>query len=201
MTLKLYTAENGVPGELIDDYDGTEYDLIKICYEHWEGYQDYQRARADWSAAAKRGEKNPSPFWEGGPMPFAIQRQDGTWVKFERELSSAERAAEAAEDRLPKWDEDDEDEDGNYGQPVTLSPKVKCCRCASHRVAHIYGHCSGNSDFALGDKKRGDTYLPDKIGVGGGDDIDFDYCLDCGQVQGTWPLAPTKFELGTENEY
>lgn len=204
MTLKLFLAENGAPGEFIDDYDGAEYDLIKLCYENWQEYQDYQTARGDWSAAVKRGEKPALPQWEGGLLPFAIQRQDGTWVKFERELSSAERDQrdnEQGPEVKSLWnddDEDEDDEDGNYRQIVTLHPKVMCQRCASNRVANIYGHCSGNSDFELGDKKRDSTYLPQKIGVGGGDDIGFDYCLDCGQIQGMWPLPKTSFELGTE---
>jgi hypothetical protein len=203
MTLKLFLAENGEPGELIDNYEGSEFDLIRFCYENWQEYQDYQLARADWSAARKRGEKNPSPFWEGGLMPFAIQRPDGTWVRFERELSSAERDERDQEGR-PKWNENDEEDedDGNYNQIVTLNKDVKCQRllCRSHRVADVYGKCSGNSSYTLGDKDR-DGYLPSDMGVCYTDEITFSYCLDCGQIQGTWPLPRTKFELGTENEY
>jgi hypothetical protein len=31
-------------------------------------------------------------------------------------------------------------------------------------------------------------YVPDFIGLGGGDYIELDYCLDCGQIQGDFPL-------------
>ena len=32
------------------------------------------------------------------------------------------------------------------------------------------------------------------LGIGGGDYIEFSYCGDCGQIQGDFPLAPTKME-------
>ena len=41
---------------------------------------------------------------------------------------------------------------------------------------------------------EGEGYLPDDIGIGGGDYIDFDYCLDCGQIQGEFPLPPAQTE-------
>lgn len=31
-------------------------------------------------------------------------------------------------------------------------------------------------------------YVPGDLGIGGGDDMEFDLCLDCGQLQGTWPM-------------
>ena len=32
-------------------------------------------------------------------------------------------------------------------------------------------------------------YVPGEIGIGGGDYIRMDICLDCGQVQGEFPVA------------
>jgi hypothetical protein len=37
-------------------------------------------------------------------------------------------------------------------------------------------------------------YVPRDLGVGGGDDVQFAYCLDCGQIQGRFPLPPTRME-------
>jgi len=38
-------------------------------------------------------------------------------------------------------------------------------------------------------------YVPRDLGIGGGDDVNFDYCLDCGQIQGRFPLPTTAMEL------
>lgn len=37
-------------------------------------------------------------------------------------------------------------------------------------------------------------YVPDDMGVGGGDYVDIDLCLNCGRVQGTFPLPPCGLE-------
>jgi len=35
-------------------------------------------------------------------------------------------------------------------------------------------------------------YVPREIGIGGGDFVEFDYCLDCGQIQGdSFPVTNT----------
>jgi hypothetical protein len=33
-----------------------------------------------------------------------------------------------------------------------------------------------------------DGYVPSKMGIGGGDYMEFSYCLDCGQIQGKFPV-------------
>jgi hypothetical protein len=35
-----------------------------------------------------------------------------------------------------------------------------------------------------------DGYMPDDVDLGGGDYVRFTVCLNCGQVQGEWPLPP-----------
>ncbi len=32
-------------------------------------------------------------------------------------------------------------------------------------------------------------YVPYDLNIGGGDYIEFKYCLDCGQIQGTFPIS------------
>ena len=46
--------------------------------------------------------------------------------------------------------------------------------------------------------ERHSGYVPRDLGIGGGDDIGFDYCLDCGQVQGAFPLPPSRMEVGRD---
>lgn len=69
----------------------------------------------------------------------------------------------------------------------------QCKRCASPRVASILAHCSDmcSVDFA-GRHEYG--YVPRDLGIGGGDDVQFAYCLDCGQIQATFPLPRSEME-------
>jgi hypothetical protein len=36
--------------------------------------------------------------------------------------------------------------------------------------------------------------VPRDLGIGGGDDVHFLYCLDCGQLHGTFTVPPTALE-------
>ena len=49
----------------------------------------------------------------------------------------------------------------------------------------------------LGGRRR-HGYVPRDLGVGGGDDVHFTYCLDCGQIQGRFPVPPTRTEAGED---
>lgn len=50
---------------------------------------------------------------------------------------------------------------------------------------------------SVGNKEQND-YAPEDMNIGGGDYVDFSYCLDCGTIVGDFPLPPT--ELETEEE-
>ncbi len=68
-----------------------------------------------------------------------------------------------------------------------------CQRCASSRLARILAHCSDMCSVDLAGRHLHD-YVPRDLGIGGGDDVQFAYCLDCGQIQGKFPLPPTQME-------
>jgi hypothetical protein len=76
---------------------------------------------------------------------------------------------------------------------VVLNKKVSCQRCSSHRVADLGAKCSDLCDYTLGSKEH-DGYVPNDVGIGGDDYVDFAYCLDCGQIQGIFPLPISDFE-------
>lgn len=78
---------------------------------------------------------------------------------------------------------------------VELDPSVSCQRCQSHRVARAGGKCSDMSNFSMGDIDH-QGYVPDEVGIGGGDYFSIKYCLDCGQLQGTFPLPLSEIETG-----
>jgi hypothetical protein len=50
-----------------------------------------------------------------------------------------------------------------------------------------------------GDKQR-DGYVPDDIGIGSGDYVDFNYCLQCGQIQDEFPKVASSIEDAVEAE-
>jgi hypothetical protein len=49
----------------------------------------------------------------------------------------------------------------------------------------------------MGDVEH-DGYVPDDLGVGGGDYVELDLCLNCGTVAGEWPLPKSKIERKVE---
>ena len=63
-----------------------------------------------------------------------------------------------------------------------------CQRCNSDRVASIGAKCSDCCGYDFGDKSS-DGYVPYEVGIGGGDYVEFKYCLECGQIQGKFPVA------------
>ena len=64
---------------------------------------------------------------------------------------------------------------------------MSCQKCGSDRIVSVSGKVS---DMFYGSYKEYevDGYVPGDIGIGGGDYIEFVYCLECGQIQGDWPL-------------
>ena len=61
-----------------------------------------------------------------------------------------------------------------------------CKNCGSYIMADISGK---SSDCNCGDidGEEFEGYVPENIGIGGGDYIEFTWCLDCGMIQGDFP--------------
>lgn len=80
----------------------------------------------------------------------------------------------------------------------------QCQRCSSPRIVHAYGNTDEQFSASMGvfdSKARKWThgysgYVPDDMNVQDGDEdsFGFNYCLECGQMQGQWPLPITKLE-------
>lgn len=64
---------------------------------------------------------------------------------------------------------------------------MSCQRCKSDRIVSVQAKCS---DYCFAEYKGAsrDGYVPSDIGLDGGDDVNMKYCLECGQIQGEWPL-------------
>lgn len=70
---------------------------------------------------------------------------------------------------------------------------MNCQSCNSDRIANVYAHASGNGSISY----RGlttDDYFQNIENVCSGDDMDITVCLDCGQLQGKWPVKDPVFE-------
>lgn len=71
----------------------------------------------------------------------------------------------------------------------TEKDKPKCQKCQSKELLEIYGHTcdSFGARCQTQTKEEYSGYVLHDVGIGGSDDIEFTYCLDCGQIQGTFP--------------
>lgn len=74
---------------------------------------------------------------------------------------------------------------------------MPCQKCNSTRIANVDAKCSDMCSISI----EGDAYslteaeyVPEGLNIGGGDYIDFDYCLDCGQIQGNFPIPEETIE-------
>lgn len=72
-----------------------------------------------------------------------------------------------------------------------------CQKCRSLRVAKVNGKTSDMAYVEVAGKPK-DGYVPRDMNIGGGDYLSFSYCLDCGQMQGTFPLPKTEMESDDE---
>lgn len=78
---------------------------------------------------------------------------------------------------------------------------MNCDRCNSERVVSISGKCSDLFNANYSDKELTD-YVPNDMGIGGGDYIEFSYCLECGKIQGEFPIPDPEFSrLLTNSAY
>lgn len=74
---------------------------------------------------------------------------------------------------------------------------MSCQSCGSARLLEASAHCSDMFSGSIGGKEIS-GYVPRDLGIGGGDDMEITLCLDCGQVQGTWPLPRSTHETVAE---
>ena len=68
---------------------------------------------------------------------------------------------------------------------------MECKNCKSDRIMIVSGKTS--DCFSSHYPKAGlmiDDYPPTDMGIGGNDYMEFDYCLECGTIQGKFPVRP-----------
>ena len=70
---------------------------------------------------------------------------------------------------------------------------MNCQKCSSDRIVSINAKCS-DCCFTRYQHYETDGYVPSEFGVGGGDYIELELCIECGTVQGSFPLPePEEF--------
>lgn len=69
-----------------------------------------------------------------------------------------------------------------------------CDNCKSERLLGIKAKCDDRCSVDFNAYQNHD-YVPRDIGLGGGDYIEFDVCLNCGKVQGEFPLEDPEFAV------
>lgn len=76
---------------------------------------------------------------------------------------------------------------------------MACQRCQSDKLASINAKSSDLNYVTIGERER-DGYVPYDFGIGGGDYIRFWWCLNCGQIQGEWPIPLEHIEMFPNEE-
>ena len=71
---------------------------------------------------------------------------------------------------------------------------MKCQRCASERILSTSAKCSDcfSAVYQSGmdnEDRFIDGYVPTDLNVGGGDYMEVRFCLECGQIQGEFPIS------------
>jgi len=70
---------------------------------------------------------------------------------------------------------------------------MNCQKCSSNRVLNVTAKSKDLCTVSMWNQDH-DGYVPDNMGIGGGDYIEIELCLQCGYVNGEWPLAESKLE-------
>lgn len=77
----------------------------------------------------------------------------------------------------------------------------RCTSCNSVRIVKVSGKCSDMfscSTRAQNIYRRYSGCVPSDLNIGGGDYLEFEFCLECGKIQADFPLPDTKLEEITE---
>lgn len=68
-----------------------------------------------------------------------------------------------------------------------------CHRCNSTRIGDMSAKCSDCFSITI-ESNEHQGYVPCDIGIGSDDYVEMRYCLDCGQIQGKFPLPKSEME-------
>lgn len=70
---------------------------------------------------------------------------------------------------------------------------TECISCSSARIVNIGAKCSDMCSVTYKEVEI-DGYVPRDMNIGGGDYVEFSFCLNCGQIQDDFPVENTGIE-------
>ena len=75
----------------------------------------------------------------------------------------------------------------------------ECQKCKSENIINLSAKCS-DMCFTTYKSFEKDGYVPHIVPLGGGDYVQITVCIECGQVQGDFPISEEDvlFEMGVE---
>jgi len=62
------------------------------------------------------------------------------------------------------------------------------CKCGSDRIISVNAKCSDCCSIQLPSGEEVEGYIPGDLNIGGGDYVEFEFCMDCGLIQGQFPI-------------
>ncbi len=65
---------------------------------------------------------------------------------------------------------------------------MACQKCKSDKILSVSGKCSDMCHVTFKGVDVPTDGAPRDVGLGGGDYLSFTMCMDCGQVQNTFPI-------------
>lgn len=71
---------------------------------------------------------------------------------------------------------------------------TNCQRCGSSRLCEVFAHSKDSSVVKFAGQEH-DGYFPEIKNVCGNDDCDITVCLECGQLQGEWPVENPTYSV------
>jgi len=77
-----------------------------------------------------------------------------------------------------------------------MEETMNCQRCNSTRLLDVSAKASDCVSLRSGEYEHHGE-MPDDVNLGGGDYVRFTVCLDCGQIQGEYPLPTGSIGEGT----
>jgi hypothetical protein len=77
---------------------------------------------------------------------------------------------------------------------------MSCKKCGSKRIVDMSAKCSDCCWVNMVGGRGEDGYVPSGMGIGGGDYVEMRWCLDCGQIQGEFPLEKCELEQDDSEE-
>ncbi|MCS7013400.1 MAG: hypothetical protein RMI34_06005 [Chloroherpetonaceae bacterium] len=76
--------------------------------------------------------------------------------------------------------------------------RESCQTCLSTRLIKVTAKTSEYCLVEMAGQRRLGS-VPNDMNIGGDEYLEFQYCLDCGQVQGRFPLPTTELERQLES--